>query len=221
MMTALHSTIPNETQAAALLIDAGVKGLAIALVALMVALALRKQAAAWRHLVWSLTAAGLVVLPALSMSLPAWQIPVPAEWRVALPETAPAAIPVEEAATELGALSSGGLRRSAALSGEAEVPDTPVFLPAEASHETAIDLPRPEAVSVSTGLPGESTTETALIPPELPTAPQLVSAAATTMPEAVPDQKPKTDALSFLSWLTWCWLVGVGVAGLVLSLIHV
>jgi len=35
------------------------------------------------------------------------------------------------------------------------------------------------------------------------------------MPEAVPDQKLKTDALKFLSLLTSCWLVGVGVAGLV------
>ena len=108
MMTALLSTIPNETQAAALLIDAGAKGLAIALVALVVVLALRKQAAAWRHLVWSLTAAGLVVLPVLSVILPAWQIPVPAEWRVSLPE-GPSATSVEEAAAESGCAVAGRL----------------------------------------------------------------------------------------------------------------
>ena len=147
MMTALLSTIPNETQAAALLIDAGVKGLAIALVALVVVLALRKQAAAWRHLVWSLTAAGLVVLPVLSMSLPAWQIPVPAEWLVALPEETPAPIPVEETAAESGALLSGGVHSSTTLSGESAVPDSPVLLAEKSSHESSeAPAPRPEAV---------------------------------------------------------------------------
>lgn len=216
MMTALLSTIPNETQAAALLIDAGVKGLAIALVALVVVLALRKQAAAWRHLVWSLTAAGLVVLPVLSMSLPAWQIPVPAEWLVALPEETPAPIPVEETAAESGALLSGGVHSSTTLSGESAVPDSPVLLAEKSSHESSeAPAPRPEAVSVSTVLPGESTTETALTPPELSTTPQSVAITAAKIPAALPDQKPKTDALKFLSLLTWCWLVGVAVAGLV------
>ena len=95
--------------------------------------------------------------------------------------------------------------------------DSPGFVAEEASPETSENfVPQPETVSVSTVLPGEATTETALTQPELPASPQSVSvAAATKMPEAVPDQKLKTEALKFLSLLTWCWLVGVGIAGLV------
>jgi HEAT repeat protein/beta-lactamase regulating signal transducer with metallopeptidase domain len=57
----------------ALLIALSVKGALILSLAAMTALVLRRAAAASRHLVWSLALASLLVLPLLSVALPAWQ----------------------------------------------------------------------------------------------------------------------------------------------------
>jgi beta-lactamase regulating signal transducer with metallopeptidase domain/HEAT repeat protein len=50
-----------------------VKGALVLSVAAMIALLLRRSAAASRHLVWSLALASLFALPLLSLALPAWQ----------------------------------------------------------------------------------------------------------------------------------------------------
>ena len=60
----------------ALLIALSVKSALILGIAAMTALVLRRAAAASRHLVWSLALASLLVLPLLSVALPAWQWPV-------------------------------------------------------------------------------------------------------------------------------------------------
>jgi beta-lactamase regulating signal transducer with metallopeptidase domain len=57
----------------ALLIALSVKGALILGMAGMTAVVLRRAAAASRHLVWSLALASLLVLPLLSVALPAWQ----------------------------------------------------------------------------------------------------------------------------------------------------
>ena len=83
---------------------------------------------------------------------------------------------------ESGARSPGGLPRSATLS-EGEVLDSPGFVADEASPETSeTAVPRPEAVSVSTVVPGENISETALTQPEVPAATVSVSAVATKCP---------------------------------------
>src|SRR5438105_413980 len=55
------------------LIALSVKGALVLSVAAMIALLLRRSAAASRHLVWSLALTSLFALPLLSFALPAWQ----------------------------------------------------------------------------------------------------------------------------------------------------
>src|SRR5689334_18389606 len=61
------------------LIALSVKGALVLSVAAIIALLLRRSAAASRHLVWSLALVSLFALPLLSLTLPAWQgLQVPA-----------------------------------------------------------------------------------------------------------------------------------------------
>jgi hypothetical protein len=57
-----------------LLIDSAVKGTALLLVAAAVALILRRDSAATRHLVWLLAIVALLVVPVLSALLPGWRV---------------------------------------------------------------------------------------------------------------------------------------------------
>src|SRR5436305_15024844 len=57
----------------ALLIALAAKSILILGLATVVAVALRRAAAASRHLVWNLALVGLLLLPLLSLALPAWQ----------------------------------------------------------------------------------------------------------------------------------------------------
>lgn len=59
-----------------LLFDVGVKGLVVLGLATVAARLLEEEAAATRHLVWSIALASLVALPLLAMALPAWRIEV-------------------------------------------------------------------------------------------------------------------------------------------------
>ncbi len=56
------------------LADLAIKGLVITLIAGGITLAMRRHSAASRHLVWSLAAAGLLMLPLLCAVLPAWRV---------------------------------------------------------------------------------------------------------------------------------------------------
>jgi beta-lactamase regulating signal transducer with metallopeptidase domain len=56
------------------LADAGLKGVAVLALACLAAGLLRRASAAARHLVWFLAMAGLLVLPVLSLALPAWRV---------------------------------------------------------------------------------------------------------------------------------------------------
>ena len=60
----------------AVLLDALIKGTLVLVAAGVLSLCLRRSSAASRHLVWSLGLAALVLLPAFTLTLPAWQIPV-------------------------------------------------------------------------------------------------------------------------------------------------
>jgi hypothetical protein len=55
------------------LLDLALKSAAVVLLALAVAAALGRASAAWRHLVWCLSVAGLLLLPVLSLVLPDWR----------------------------------------------------------------------------------------------------------------------------------------------------
>jgi beta-lactamase regulating signal transducer with metallopeptidase domain len=56
------------------LLDLALKSAAVVLLALAVAAALGRASAAWRHLVWCLSVAGLLLLPVLSLVLPDWRV---------------------------------------------------------------------------------------------------------------------------------------------------
>jgi beta-lactamase regulating signal transducer with metallopeptidase domain len=56
------------------LVDIAVKSAAVMLLAVVVAALLGRASAAWRHLVWCLSVASLLLLPALALALPAWRV---------------------------------------------------------------------------------------------------------------------------------------------------
>src|SRR5258706_13668826 len=57
-----------------LLVDSAVKGTALLLVAGVLAMMLRRDSAATRHLVWLLEIVALLVVPVLSAMLPGWRV---------------------------------------------------------------------------------------------------------------------------------------------------
>ncbi len=83
-----------STTILALVVDLALKSTVLLIVALGIVLALRRRAAATRHLVWGLALGGVVLLPLLSASLPRWHVPVlPAvpRWTAAAPQLSPPA----------------------------------------------------------------------------------------------------------------------------------
>ncbi len=62
------------------LLDLTLKSAAIMLVAATVAALLSEASAAWRHLVWCLSVASLLILPLLSLALPDWRVSWLPQW---------------------------------------------------------------------------------------------------------------------------------------------
>jgi len=60
----------------ALLVEATLKGTFLLLCALVLTLALRRASAATRHLIWKLALGAMLALPVLSLTLPAWKLPM-------------------------------------------------------------------------------------------------------------------------------------------------
>ncbi len=70
----------NEATWFSILTAAAIKGAAVLAVAWCVAWILRARSAAERHLLWTAAFAAILVMPFLSAALPAWRVPVAAEW---------------------------------------------------------------------------------------------------------------------------------------------
>lgn len=87
------------------LLDLVVKSAAVMLLAVVVAALLSRASAAWRHLVWCLSVASLLLLPALSLALPAWRVTWLPQWTG---EPTQLAEPTPLAATLLSDLAAGG-----------------------------------------------------------------------------------------------------------------
>jgi beta-lactamase regulating signal transducer with metallopeptidase domain/protocatechuate 3,4-dioxygenase beta subunit len=76
---------------AGILLDASIKSAVVLLAATGVSMVMRRVSAAARHLVWSIAVAAVILLPALSLALPQWQIAV-------LPASSPAELHGKSAA---------------------------------------------------------------------------------------------------------------------------
>jgi len=113
------------------LLELALKGAIIMAVAGLVVLALRRASAASRHLVWNMSLAALLVLPLLSLLMPAWNIVLLPEFDASAQSepspvvTAPAAMPDAEqlrrsviAATEKQSLSSAETSPSPVIESE-------------------------------------------------------------------------------------------------------
>lgn len=77
-----------------LLVEVAVKGSLLLALAGMAALALGRASAAIRHMVWAAAAAGLLLLPPLTLTGPAWPLPFPAWPPVLLAEGPPSLRPL-------------------------------------------------------------------------------------------------------------------------------
>ncbi len=145
------SNLPTHeaaTRALAVLLDSGAKGVALLALAAGGSFALRRASAASRHLVWTLAMAGLLLLPALSVVVPKWQLPL-------LPPT-------------LGIRSTPSPLRTTP-----ETPWTKNRVPGPSSAAPATSTPRSpefEPETASRMLPPEVETAPASAPPSAPSA---------------------------------------------------
>lgn len=62
------------------LFDLALKSAVVMLLAVVAAVLLRRASAAWRHLVWCLGVTSLLLLPVLSLTLPAWKVTWLPQW---------------------------------------------------------------------------------------------------------------------------------------------
>lgn len=72
--------LPSIEVISRVLLDATAKGTVLMLVAWIAVRLLHRSSAAVRHRVWSLAMISLLLLPALSSLLPAWQLPIPSDF---------------------------------------------------------------------------------------------------------------------------------------------
>jgi beta-lactamase regulating signal transducer with metallopeptidase domain len=79
------------------LVDLAVKSAAVMVLAVVIAALLARASAAWRHLVWTLSVLGLLVLPVFSLALPAWRV----SWLPELPAAQAVSVVIADAPVDL------------------------------------------------------------------------------------------------------------------------
>ncbi|HWB13652.1 MAG TPA: M56 family metallopeptidase [Pirellulales bacterium] len=97
MLTILAGYVDDLRQSS-LLFDTVTRGTALLVAAMLATGLLRRSSAAVRHRIWCLTFAALILLPALSATLPEWRLAVLPN-RGTLAQNSPLAPPAEEAST--------------------------------------------------------------------------------------------------------------------------
>ena len=123
-----------------LLVDSAVKGTVLLALAAVVALILRRDSAATRHLVWQLAIVAMLVVPVLSAMLPQWRV-LPAWMSSSRPVVADISPPSISK-------SPGGVIESPEMAAPVEVerPSATVFQPATVLPDSQPALATPEAV---------------------------------------------------------------------------
>ncbi len=58
------------------LVELSLKSALVVLAGLVMTLVMRRASAAWRHAVWAFVVAGVAILPACTILLPAWRMPL-------------------------------------------------------------------------------------------------------------------------------------------------
>ncbi|HVF40706.1 MAG TPA: hypothetical protein VM939_12470, partial [Gemmatimonadaceae bacterium] len=61
---------------AALLVEIAIKSTLLIGVALLIVVVLRRSTADMRHMVWSVSLGGLLIVPILGIMLPSWRVPL-------------------------------------------------------------------------------------------------------------------------------------------------
>ena len=121
------------------LLDLLLKSAAIVLLAAVVASLSGRASAAWRHLVWRLSVASLLLLPALSLALPDWRVGWLPQWPARQTQFAAA-----------GLADHAGANRTQPTDDVARVfPAAPVELTEAESHNGAANLPPDAAEMIS------------------------------------------------------------------------
>ncbi len=80
LLQALHSLHGISGKSLALLLGTVFRGTGLLLLCGVLVLTLRRASAAARHLVWSLGLGAMLALPLISLTLPAWEVPVITTW---------------------------------------------------------------------------------------------------------------------------------------------
>ena len=149
-----------------LALDLAAKGLLVLAAAVAAGFALRRRAAATRYLVWSTAMMSLLLLPALTTLLPAWQAPViPEAWIATAEATA-------EAPAQLPASSGDGRRRDQPEGPATGVaPEVAASIPGPLRRVPQAPAESPRSRAKSPQAP-QQPTEQPTPQPELPRAPQ-------------------------------------------------
>ena len=189
------------------------KGTAILLLGTVCSLLARGASAATRHMIWTLTLGGALVVPIVSALVPRWDVPV-AHWPFPRPGQAVVANELSVPAALTGASSNAVLSLAPRVESFAASEDAPTTAtPPEAElslgdRATAAVTPSADAASFtvasSISVAGESTTfesRRVSITPEAAAAPVAARA-----PSSAP------APASFLSWLAAVWILGALIA---------
>ena len=76
----MFDVIQRASLSSELIVGAAVKGLCLTLIACFAILFLRRSSASRRHLVWTVTAFGLILIPVMSIALPRVRVSIPRHW---------------------------------------------------------------------------------------------------------------------------------------------